>query len=151
CAVTNACSHTVARRTSWQAPSLRAHARYALSETDTLGWMTSSRKKPVRRKPNTPPRWRPATNYQLWRLNKLGRLQVVDVAQTISAAEAERLIKDELAKTGEPYFADTKLAARLREAKSVEDKTPGSRAGARRRRPALTGRLQPPGCSGWPP
>jgi hypothetical protein len=64
--------------------------------------MATPRKKPVRRKSNTPPRWRPATNYQLWRLNKLGRLQVVDVAQTISAAEADRLIKDELAKTGEP-------------------------------------------------
>jgi hypothetical protein len=48
----------------------------------------------------------------------LGRLQVVDVAQTISAAEADRLIKEELAKTGEPHFAFTKLAARLREARS---------------------------------
>jgi hypothetical protein len=56
----------------------------------------------------------------LWRLNKLGRLQVVEVAETISAAEAARLIKEELAKTGEPYFADTKLAARLREAKSAK-------------------------------
>ena len=74
----------------------------------------------MRRKSNTPPRWRPATNYQLWRLNKLGRLQVVEVAETISSAEADRLIKEELAKTGEPYFADTKLAARLREAKTGE-------------------------------
>jgi hypothetical protein len=74
----------------------------------------------VRRKSDTPPRWRPATNYQLWRLNKLGRLQVVEAAEPISAAEAARLIKEELAKTGEAYFADTKLGARLREAKTRE-------------------------------
>jgi hypothetical protein len=41
-----------------------------------------------------------ASGSQLWRLNQLGRLQVVDDAVCLSASEAKRLIEAELEKLG---------------------------------------------------
>jgi hypothetical protein len=64
-------------------------------------------------RPKDPGRWHPATNRQLWRLNRLGRLKIVDNAVCISSAEADALIRAELEKLGELHFADTKVAARL--------------------------------------
>jgi hypothetical protein len=59
--------------------------------------------------------WRLATGGQLWRLNQLGRLQVVEETGSISTAEAKLLIEAELEKIGEPYFPGTKHAARSSE------------------------------------
>jgi hypothetical protein len=53
-----------------------------------------------------------ATNRQLWRLNKLGRLQIVDEAVCIGSVEAKAVIEAELEKAGQPDFPDTKLAVR---------------------------------------
>jgi hypothetical protein len=54
--------------------------------------------------------WQFATNRQLWRLNRLGRLKIVDEAVCISSAEADAVIKAELEKLGEPHFHDTRAA-----------------------------------------
>jgi hypothetical protein len=63
--------------------------------------------------------WRLATGGQPWRLNQLGRLQVVDDGQSISAAEAKMLIEAKLKTMGEPYFAGTKRAALFSDAESA--------------------------------
>jgi hypothetical protein len=69
--------------------------------------------------------WRLATGGQLWRLNQLGRLQVVDDGQSISAAEAKMLIEAELKTMGEPYFPGTKGAALFSDAESAGNQAPG--------------------------
>jgi hypothetical protein len=55
-------------------------------------------------------RWRSATGPQLWRLNRLGRLKVVDEAVCISSAEASAELDVELEKLGEPHFPDTRAS-----------------------------------------
>jgi hypothetical protein len=72
-------------------------------------------------RPKDPRRWHPANNRQLWRLNRLGRLKIVNETVCISAAEADAAIRAELEKLGEPCFPDTKVAARFCEAKSAEN------------------------------
>jgi hypothetical protein len=64
-------------------------------------------------RPRHPRNWHLASGRQLWRLNKLGRLQLVDDAVRISCAEARAEIEAELEKLGEPQFPGTKVAARL--------------------------------------
>ena len=54
--------------------------------------------------------WQLATNRQLWRLNQLGRLKIVEEAVCISSAEAKAVIEAELEKRGEPQFPGTRLA-----------------------------------------
>jgi hypothetical protein len=61
-------------------------------------------------RPNYAYQWRLASGSQLWRLNQLGRLQVVDEAVCISSAEAKALLKAELEKLGTDRFPDTKGA-----------------------------------------
>jgi hypothetical protein len=58
-------------------------------------------------RPNYAYQWRLATGSQLWRLNQLGRLQVVDDAVCLSAAEAKaRLQRRRLrALTGPSWFS----------------------------------------------
>jgi hypothetical protein len=46
-------------------------------------------------------------------LNVLGRIQVVDEAVVISAAEAEAELKAELEKMGEQHFPKTRAARRV--------------------------------------
>jgi hypothetical protein len=53
---------------------------------------------------------KPASAYQLWRLNRLGRLRIVDEAQPLSSREAYTVIRAELEKLGEPHFHDTRAA-----------------------------------------
>jgi hypothetical protein len=62
--------------------------------------------------PNIAYQWRLASGAQLWRLNKLGRLQFVDDGVCISSAEAKAEIEVELRKLGTDRFTDTKRAAR---------------------------------------
>jgi hypothetical protein len=64
-------------------------------------------------RPKHPRTWHSATNRQLWRLNVLGRIQVVDEAVVISAAEAEAELKAELEKMGEQHFPKTRAARRV--------------------------------------
>jgi hypothetical protein len=66
----------------------------------------------MRGQPNYAYQWRLASGSQLWRLNQLGRLQVVDDAVCVSASEAKRLIEAELEKLGTDRFPDTKRAGR---------------------------------------
>jgi hypothetical protein len=54
--------------------------------------------------------WQLATNRQLWRLNQLGRLRIVDEAVCISSAEADAVIRAELEKLGMDRFPDTRGA-----------------------------------------
>jgi hypothetical protein len=54
--------------------------------------------------------WQFATNRQLWRLNRLGRLKLVDEAVCISSAEASAVIRAELEKQGTDRFLDTRAA-----------------------------------------
>jgi hypothetical protein len=54
--------------------------------------------------------WQFATNRQLWRLNRLGRLKIVEEAVCISSAEADAVIRAELEKSAEPHFHDTRAA-----------------------------------------
>jgi hypothetical protein len=61
-------------------------------------------------RPNHAYQWRLASGSQLWRLNQLGRLQVVDDAVSISSAEANAVIKAELEKLGADRFPDTRRA-----------------------------------------
>jgi hypothetical protein len=61
-------------------------------------------------RPKDPRRWHPASNRQLWRLNRLGRLKIVEEAVCISSAEADAVIRAELEKLGEPHFAGTRAA-----------------------------------------
>jgi hypothetical protein len=60
--------------------------------------------------PNFAYQWHLASGSQLWRLNQLGRLQLVDEAVCISADEAKALIEGELEKLGTDSFLDTKRA-----------------------------------------
>jgi hypothetical protein len=55
-------------------------------------------------------RWQSATGPQLWRLNRLGRLKIVDEAVCISSAEASAELDVELGKLGEPHFPNTRAA-----------------------------------------
>jgi hypothetical protein len=68
-------------------------------------------------------RWRSATGPQLWRLNRLGRLKIVEEAVCISSAEASAELDVEIAKLGEPYFPDTKVATRLAAERTSEGET----------------------------
>jgi hypothetical protein len=68
-------------------------------------------------RPNMAKKWRFATAVQLWRLNKLGRLQIVDEATCISYAEVDAVLKAELEKLGLPCFLDTKLGKLLAQAR----------------------------------
>jgi hypothetical protein len=61
-------------------------------------------------RPNYAYQWRPASGAQLWRLNRLGRLRVVDDGVVLSAAEARALIEAELARLGTDRFPDTRGA-----------------------------------------
>jgi hypothetical protein len=61
-------------------------------------------------RPKHPRTWHPATNRQLWRLNVLGRLQIVDEGIVISASKAETELKPELEKLGESHFPGTRAA-----------------------------------------
>jgi hypothetical protein len=54
--------------------------------------------------------WQFATNRQLWRLNTLGRLKIVDETVCISSAEADAVIRAELEKLGADRFPDTRRA-----------------------------------------
>jgi hypothetical protein len=63
-------------------------------------------------RPNFAYQWRLASGSQLWRLNQLGRLQVVDDATCLSAAGAKALIAAELERLGTDCFLDTKRASR---------------------------------------
>jgi hypothetical protein len=45
-------------------------------------------------RPNFAYQWRLASGSQVWRLNQLGRLRVVDDAVCLSASEAKALIDD---------------------------------------------------------
>jgi hypothetical protein len=54
--------------------------------------------------------WQLATNRQLWRLNQLGRLRIVDEAVCISSAEADAVIRAELEKLGMDRFPDARAA-----------------------------------------
>jgi hypothetical protein len=76
-------------------------------------------------------RWRSATGPQLWRLNMLGRLKVVDEAVCISSAEASAELDLEIAKLGEPYFPDTKVTTRLAAERTSEGESRPSRPLAR--------------------
>jgi hypothetical protein len=80
-------------------------------------------------RPNYPHKYRRlASGSQLWRLNQLGRLQVVDEASPLGSAEAKALIKAELAKLDETYLPDTKLARLLAETSAgaqSEESAPG--------------------------
>ena len=68
---------------------------------------------------------KPASAYQLWRLNRLGRLRIVDEAQPLSSREAYSLIRAELEKIDDPYFPDTRRGRRLIEAHAgVESEKP---------------------------
>jgi hypothetical protein len=58
--------------------------------------------------------WQFATNRQLWRLNRLGRLKIVEEAVCISSAEADAVIRAELEKLGADHFPDTKRTGRTR-------------------------------------
>jgi hypothetical protein len=62
-----------------------------------------------------------ASGRQLWRLNQLGRLRIVDEAIAINSAEADSVIRAELEKLGEPYFPDTKVATRLAAERESDD------------------------------
>jgi hypothetical protein len=55
--------------------------------------------------------WQFASNRQLWRLNRLGRLKIVDEANCISSAEADVVIRAELEKLGADRFPDTRRAS----------------------------------------
>jgi hypothetical protein len=68
-------------------------------------------------RPKTAQKWRLATGIQLWRLNKLGRLKIVDEATRISYAEVDAVLIAELEKLGLPCFPDTKLGKLLAQAK----------------------------------
>ena len=70
-------------------------------------------------------RWRSATGPQLWRLNRLGRLKIVDDAVCISSAEASAELDLEIAELGESHFPDTKVAARLAAERASADETAG--------------------------
>jgi hypothetical protein len=73
-------------------------------------------------RPNYPHRyWRLASGSQLWRLNQLGRLQVVDEVPPLSSAEAKKLIRAELEKFGEPFFPGTGLARHVAEIKETAE------------------------------
>jgi hypothetical protein len=54
--------------------------------------------------------WQFATNRQLWRLNRLGRLKIVEEAVCISSAEADAVIRAELEKLGLDRFPDARAA-----------------------------------------
>jgi hypothetical protein len=62
-------------------------------------------------------RWRSATGPQLWRLNRLGRLKIVDDAVCISSAEASSVLDVEVGKLKAERFPDTRTARRLAELK----------------------------------
>jgi hypothetical protein len=61
--------------------------------------------------------WRLASGSQLWRLNQLGRLRVVDDAVCLSASEPKRLIEAELEqRAGKPDLLACTLFSPEREA-----------------------------------
>jgi hypothetical protein len=66
-------------------------------------------------RPNYAYQWRLASGSQLWRLNQLGRLQIVDDAVCLSAAEAKAVIEAELAKLGTDRFPATRARPRQRD------------------------------------
>jgi hypothetical protein len=67
-------------------------------------------------------RWVPASGRQLWRLNKVGRLAIVEEAVVISSAEASSVLDVEVGKLNVERFPDTRTARRLAE---LKDAIPG--------------------------